>query len=425
MGNGTLIVGAQWGDEGKGKIVDLFAERADVVVRYQGGNNAGHTLVIGGEKTVLHLIPSGIMHSGVKCLIGNGVVLDPIALRKEIDMLEKADIDVRPRLGISSGTHLILPYHVATDKAREKAAGSAAIGTTGRGIGPAYEDVAARRGIRLGDLRHPKTLRGRLEQALQHHNMVLNYYDEETYVNLADTLEMLQEFGKYVQRLETDVGCTLRETYEGGGRIIFEGAQGAMLDIGHGTYPYVTSSSTNVGGALTGTGAGPDMIDEIVGIAKAYTTRVGAGPFPTELDNEIGEGIRQRGAERGATTGRNRRCGWFDAVVVQHAHRLNHFTGLALTKLDILSGMDEISVCVGYRLGNKQVKTVPSHCDDYAHVKPVYEVLPGWSEDISGCRRFNELPLNAQAYVEFLQEQVGAHIGWIGVGPDRDAIIVR
>ncbi len=424
MGNGTVIVGAQWGDEGKGKIVDLFAERADVVVRYQGGNNAGHTLVIGGEKTILHLIPSGIMHPGVQCLIGNGVVLDPTALRKEVDMLEQAGIDVQSRLGIDSRTHLILPYHVAVDKAREKAAGKSAIGTTGRGIGPAYEDAVARRGIRICDLRHLESLKYRLRLALHHHDVMLSYHNGER-PNFNETLDMLREFGEYVRHMEMDVGYTLREIYERGGNAIFEGAQGALLDVGQGTYPFVTSSNPNAGGALTGTGAGPDMIDGVVGIVKAYTTRVGAGPFPTELTNEIGEGIRQRGAERGATTGRDRRCGWFDAMVVQHAHRLNHFTGLALTKLDILSGMDEISVCVGYRLDDKQIKTVPPHCDDYALVEPIYEVLPGWSEDISRCRTFDELPLNAQTYVEFLQTQVGARIGWIGVGADRDAIIVR
>ncbi len=349
MGQSVVVLGAQWGDEGKGKIVDLLTERVGGVVRFQGGHNAGHTLVIGGKKTVLHLIPSGILHPGVLCMIGNGVVLSPAALQKEIGELEAEGIDVRSRLKISPATPLIMPYHIALDQAREKKAGGKAIGTTGRGIGPAYEDKVARRGVRVSDLHYPGELAEKLRNVLDYHNFVLTQYLGVEAVDYQKTLDEALAFGEYVEPMKADVAGLLHELRKQGRQVLFEGAQGSLLDIDHGTYPYVTSSNTTTGGALAGTGVGADAIDYVLGIAKAYATRVGGGPFPTELKDELGEEIRRRGQEFGATTGRPRRCGWIDIVALKRAVAINGITGLCVTKLDVLDGLPSLKMCIGYR----------------------------------------------------------------------------
>ncbi|HEY9400404.1 MAG TPA: adenylosuccinate synthase [Luteimonas sp.] len=424
MGQSVVVLGAQWGDEGKGKIVDLLTQRVGAVARFQGGHNAGHTLVIGGKKTVLHLIPSGILHPGVQCLIGNGVVLSPAALKKEIGELEAEGIDVRSRLKISPATPLIMPYHIALDQAREKAAGGKAIGTTGRGIGPAYEDKVARRGIRVADLHYPRQLSEKLRAALDYHNFVLTKYLGVDAVDFQQTLDEALEFGAYVEPMKSDVAGILHDLRKQGERVLYEGAQGSLLDIDHGTYPYVTSSNTTIGGALAGTGVGADAIDYVLGIAKAYATRVGGGPFPTELDDDVGEGIRKRGQEFGATTGRPRRCGWIDLVALKRAVAINGINGLCITKLDILDGMSTLKMCIAYQYRGKRTEYAPLDAEGWNECEPVYLEFPGWQESTHGITDWDKLPAAARAYLRALEELCGCPIAMVSTGPDRDANIV-
>ena len=424
MGQSVVVLGAQWGDEGKGKIVDLLTERIGAVVRFQGGHNAGHTLVIGGKKTVLHLIPSGILREGALCLIGNGVVLSPAALQKEIGELEATGIDVRSRLKISPATPLIMPYHIALDQAREKAAGGKAIGTTGRGIGPAYEDKVARRGVRVADLNYPKELADKLREVMDYHNFVLTNYLHADAVDFQQTLDEALAFGVYVEPMKSDVAGILHDLRKAGKRVLFEGAQGSLLDIDHGTYPYVTSSNTTIGGALAGTGVGADAIDYVLGIAKAYATRVGGGPFPTELDDAVGEDIRKRGAEFGATTGRPRRCGWIDLVALKRAVAINGISGLCITKLDVLDGLPSLKMCIAYRYHGKETEYAPLDAAGWDECEPVYLEFPGWSESTHGITEFAKLPPAARAYLRSLEELVGCPLAMVSTGPDRDANIV-
>jgi adenylosuccinate synthase len=424
MGQSVVVLGAQWGDEGKGKIVDLLTENIGAVVRFQGGHNAGHTLVIGGKKTVLHLIPSGILRKDTLCLIGNGVVLSPAALKKEIAELEATGVDVRSRLKISPATPLIMPYHIALDQAREKAAGGKAIGTTGRGIGPAYEDKVARRGIRVADLKYPNELGEKLRSALDYHNFVLTKYLGVDAVDFQQTYDEALAFGEYVEPMKTDIAGLLHELRKQGKRVMFEGAQGSLLDIDHGTYPYVTSSNTTIGGALAGTGVGADAIDYVLGIAKAYATRVGGGPFPTELNDETGELIRQKGAEFGATTGRPRRCGWIDLVALKRAVAINGINGLCITKLDILDGMPSLKMCIAYKYHGKQSEYAPLDAQGWDECEPVYLEFPGWSETTAGITEWEKLPPAARAYLRALEELSGCPLAIVSTGPDRDATIV-
>ena len=424
MGKSVVVLGAQWGDEGKGKIVDLLTEEVGAVVRFQGGHNAGHTLVIGDEKTVLHLIPSGILREGVLCLIGNGVVLSPAALQKEIGELEDKGVEVRSRLKISPATPLIMPYHIALDQAREKAAGGKAIGTTGRGIGPAYEDKVARRGVRVADLSYPDQLAEKLRSVLDYHNFVLTQYLGFEAVDFQKTLDEALAFGEYVDPMKVDVAGLLHELRRDGERVLFEGAQGSLLDIDHGTYPYVTSSNTTVGGALAGTGVGVGDIDYVLGIAKAYATRVGGGPFPTELDDEVGAEIRRRGAEFGATTGRPRRCGWIDLVALKRAVMINGMSGLCVTKLDVLDGLPSIKMCIAYRYRGKKTEYAPLDAAGWEECQPEYLEFPGWSDSTHGVTEFSKLPPAARAYLRSLEELVGCPLAMVSTGPDRDANIV-
>ena len=424
MGQSVVVLGAQWGDEGKGKIVDLLTEQIGAVVRFQGGHNAGHTLVINGKKTVLHLIPSGILRDDALCLIGNGVVLSPAALKKEIAELEATGIDVRSRLKISPATPLIMPYHIALDQAREKAAGGKAIGTTGRGIGPAYEDKVARRGIRVADLHYPDQLAEKLRSALDYHNFVLTQYLKVDAVDYQQTLDEALEFGEYVQPMKSDVAGILHDLRKQGKRVLFEGAQGSLLDIDHGTYPYVTSSNTTIGGALAGTGVGADAIDYVLGIAKAYATRVGSGPFPTELNDAVGEGIRERGVEFGATTGRPRRCGWIDIVALKRAVAINGLNGLCITKLDILDGMPLLKMCVAYKYGGKQTEYAPLDAQGWDECEPVYLEFTGWTESTAGITEWDKLPAAARAYLRALEELSGCPLAIVSTGPGREATMV-
>jgi adenylosuccinate synthase len=425
MGRNVVILGTQWGDEGKGKIVDLLTDQAEYVVRFQGGHNAGHTLVIGGKKTVLHLIPSGILRDGVLCLIGNGVVLAPDALLKEIAELENNGVPVKQRLRISPACPLILPYHAELDQARELARGSAKIGTTGRGIGPAYEDKAARRGLRLGDLRNEKAFAEKLREVMDYHNFVLTQYFKVPAVDYQVTLAQALEQAKEILPMMADITGILHEARQHGANILFEGAQGSMLDIDHGTYPFVTSSNTTAGGTATGSGFGPLYLDYILGITKAYTTRVGAGPFPTELFDNVGEHLGRIGHEFGATTGRKRRCGWFDAVAVGKAVQINSISGLCLTKLDVLDGLESVKICNAYHDQAGKVVS-PQHSDDYQGITPVYETLPGWKESTAGAKSISELPIQARNYILRLQELVGVPIDIISTGPDRvETIVIR
>ena len=424
MSRNVVILGTQWGDEGKGKIVDLLTEQADAVVRFQGGHNAGHTLVIGGEKTVLHLIPSGVLRAGVQCLIGNGVVLSPEALLKEIDALETSGVPVQDRLKISAACPLILPYHVALDQAREARRGENKIGTTGRGIGPCYEDKAARRALRLGDLRDPKRFATTLEEVLDYHNHVLEHYYGVERLAVSAVLDEALAHGERLLPMMADVTSLLHEYRQTQARLLFEGAQGSLLDIDHGTYPFVTSSNTTAGGTATGSGFGPLFLDYVLGITKAYTTRVGSGPFPTELFNETGLRLAERGHEFGATTGRPRRCGWFDAVALRTAVNINSVSGLCLTKLDVLDGLEEISVCIGYTSEAGDTVANPIDAVDYENLRPVYETLPGWSESTVGLKSLDALPEAARAYIKRVEELVGAPIDIISTGPDREETIV-
>ena len=426
MGKNVVVLGTQWGDEGKGKIVDLLTEQAAAVVRFQGGHNAGHTLVIDGKKTVLHLIPSGILRENVLCLIGNGVVLSPEALLKEMKQLEENGVPVKERLRLSPACPLILPYHIAIDQAREVARGAAKIGTTGRGIGPAYEDKVSRRGLRLGDLQDKEAFATKLAEILKYHNFVLeNYYNAEPVdfdTVLADALAMAEE----LLPLMMDVTAKLHELRKQGANIMFEGAQGSLLDIDHGTYPYVTSSNTTAGGTSTGSGFGPLYLDYILGITKAYTTRVGGGPFPTELHCEVGAGLAERGHEFGSTTGRARRCGWFDAVALNHAIQINSVSGICLTKLDVLDGMEEIKICIGYKDAQGNDVYSLNGSEDYEKVTPVYETMPGWSESTLGAQTIEQLPQAAINYIKRLEELMETPIDIVSTGPDRiETVVLR
>ena len=422
MGCNIVVIGSQWGDEGKGKIVDLLAQHVQAVVRFQGGHNAGHTLVIDGEQTILHLIPSGILHENVRCFIGNGVVLSLRALLDEISMLEDRRVRVRDKLHISEACVLLLPHHILLDHAREDARGKAAIGTTGRGIGPAYEDKVARRAIRVNDLSDRSRLEDKLREALEFHNFMLkNYYRAGT-VDYAQTLDETLVLAEEVMPMVADVTGMLHEICRKGGNILFEGAQGTLLDLDHGTYPFVTSSNTTSGSAATGSGVAPGNFDYILGITKAYTTRVGSGPFPTELTGTDGVLLRDKGHEFGATTGRPRRCGWFDAVTLKRSVQLNGLSGLCITKLDVLDGLDTVKICSGYRTGG-EIRTVPL-AGELANCEPVYEEMPGWQGATRGMKNYNELPENARAYLQRIQELCEAPISMISTGPDRTETIV-
>ena len=423
-GRNVVVIGTQWGDEGKGKIVDLLTERAAAVVRFQGGHNAGHTLVIDGEKTVLHLIPSGILRDGVQCLIGNGVVLAPAPLLDEIRELEAKGVPVRDRLRISPACPLILPYHVAMDEAREKSLGEQKIGTTGRGIGPAYEDKAARRGVRLGDLFYWQQFSSKLAEVMDYYNFLLADYYQAAPVDFQRTLDATREVADELLPMVDDVGPILHDLRDAGENILFEGAQGTLLDIDLGTYPFVTSSNTTVGGAAVGSGFGPRFLDYILGTTKAYATRVGSGPFPTELFDDVGERLAERGNEFGATTGRPRRCGWFDAVAIRQVVQINSLSGLCLSKLDVLDGLDRIRICVGYQDSTGTPVRPRFDSEFYSEIRPVYEDLPGWSESTAGVRSLTELPGAARAYIERIEETVGAPIAVISTGPDREETIV-
>ena len=423
MGKSVVILGAQWGDEGKGKIVDLLTERVGAVARFQGGHNAGHTLVIKGKKTVLHLIPSGILREGVLCLIGNGVVLSPAALREEIAELEGQGVNVRSRLKISPATPLIMPYHIALDQARERASGKNAIGTTGRGIGPAYEDKVARRGIRVADLMYPHELPDKLRSVVDYHNFVLKNWLKSDEVDYRKVLDEALEFGDYVKPMIDDVSTTLHDLRRDGANILYEGAQGSLLDIDHGTYPYVTSSNTTVGGAYAGTGVGASDIDYVLGICKAYATRVGGGPFPTELNDATGEALRKRGNEFGATTGRPRRCGWIDLVALKRAVQISGINGLAITKLDVLDGLPSIKVCIAYEYRGKRRELAPLDAAGWDECKPVYLEFPGWEESTCGIREWDKLPPAARAYLRAVEELAGTHIALVATGADRDDTI--
>lgn len=426
MSKNVVVLGTQWGDEGKGKIVDLLTDQADAVVRFQGGHNAGHTLVCDGEKTVLHLIPSGILRADVQCLIGNGVVVSPEALLTEIATLEAKGVPVRRRLKISPACPLILPYHVALDAAREARRGDAKIGTTGRGIGPAYEDKVARRGLRVGDLRYPERFRARLAEVMEYHNAQLVHYYGVKAEDVDATADAALAMGEQLLPMLADVTTLLHDYRRSGARIMFEGAQGTLLDIDHGTYPYVTSSNTTAGGTATGTGFGPLYLDYVLGITKAYTTRVGSGPFPTELFDDVGAQLAKRGNEFGATTGRPRRCGWFDAVALRSAVNINSVSGLCLTKMDVLDGLDEIRICVAYTDRDGHPVANPVDADDYRDIVAVYETVPGWQESTVGVRELEALPAAARSYINRLQELVGAPIDIISTGPDRiETIVLR
>lgn len=418
MAKNIVVLGTQWGDEGKGKIVDLLTEQVAAVVRFQGGHNAGHTLVINGKKTVLHLIPAGIMHPQVQCYIGNGVVISLPALIKEIEQLTAENITVKNRLWISSESTLILPYHIALDAAREK---TSAIGTTGRGIGPAYEDKIARRALKICDLLNPEKFAQKLKILADYHNFILVNYHHQTAIEIAPVLEECLRIAEIIKPFITDVPTALQQHKLQGDNILFEGAQGLFLDVDHGTYPYVTSSNTSVGSVTSGAGFGPLDLDYILGITKAYATRVGGGPFPTELNDEVGKTLSTRGNEFGATTGRPRRCGWFDAVMVRRAVQLNSISGLCLTKMDVMDTLEEIKVCVAYQHKNGEVTELPPfHSDSYADYEPIYNVLPGWKTSTAGITEWKELPKEAQDYVRFLETLVGIPIDVISTGVERN-----
>jgi len=414
-----VVVGAQWGDEGKGKLVDVLAERADWVVRYQGGANAGHTVHIGDAKFVLRQIPSGILHAGVRCAIGNGVVLDPDTLFSEVDRLVADGIDVEGRLYISDRAHLVLPYHKLLDG---ESSASKEIGTTGRGIGPAYEDKIARRGVRVLDLRHPDRVRQLVERGVEHANGQLARFTDRR-ADAASTLELLERLTPRLLSLSEDVGLCVHQAIESGAAVLLEGAQGSLLDIDHGTYPFVTSSNTTSGGAAIGAGIAPTKIDGVLGVVKAYTTRVGHGPLPTEIDGELGERVRALGNEYGAVTGRPRRCGWFDAVVVRYATRVNGLSGLAVTKLDVLDTLDKIAICTGYRVGDSVYNEFPADVTALEHIEPLYEWFDGWLEPTSEARTLDVLPANARRYLDRIRELVAAPIVYVSVGTRRDQII--
>ena len=421
----VVVVGAQWGDEGKGKVVDIYTEFADDVVRYQGGNNAGHTLVVGDEKIVLHLIPSGILHEGKRCIIGNGVVLDPEVFIREITNLKaKGKFKDDGVLLLSESLHIIMPYHKRIDIAREVKSAEKKIGTTGRGIGPAYEDKIGRRGIRLMDLLDKELFSRKLKEALEEKNFILEKLLGEKPFTFDEIFAEYSVYAETLARYVADTTLVLHQDVKAGKKLLFEGAQGTLLDVDHGTYPFVTSSSTCAGGACTGTGVSPRDINEIIGISKAYVTRVGSGPFPTELEDADGEQLRQTGGEFGATTGRPRRCGWFDALVIKYAVRVNGLTGIALTKLDVLSVFETIKICTGYAYKDTFLTELPANLDVFEKCRPVYEEMPGWQSDITAARSFAELPEKARKYVKRLEELAGCPIVLVSVGPRRDETIM-
>ena len=425
MPNNVIVLGTQWGDEGKGKIADLLTSKANIVVRSQGGNNAGHTLVVGNKKVVVRLVPSGILHKECLCLIGSGVVVNPGALFEEIEELNKAGVEnVEGRIKISGASALLLPVHPAIDKGAEKLRGKSAIGTTGRGIGPCYEDKVARRGVRVGDLYDMENFKERLKTLLEYRNFQLKNYYHEPEVSYVSVLEYVEGIRDRLLAMVDDISLILANGRRDSKKILFEGAQGTFLDIDYGTYPYVTSSNTVAGGCVTGSGAGPLHIDYVLGIAKVYTTRVGGGPYPTELNDEIGEGIRKRGAEFGAVTGRPRRTGWYDAVAMRRAVTINSLTGLALMKMDVLDGMDEIKICTAYKLKDGTISQLPPlSAHEYEGITPVYESMPGWKESTFGITKWDELPENAKHYIKRLEELSGAKVAILSTGPERDQTI--
>jgi adenylosuccinate synthase len=424
MSKNVVVVGTQWGDEGKGKVVDWLTDHAQGVVRFQGGHNAGHTLVIGGKKTVLHLIPSGILRKEVNCYIGNGVVVSPQALLDEIATLKKAGVEVIGRLKISDACPLVLPYHAALDQAREAAKGARKIGTTGLGIGPAYEDKVARRAIRLQDLFHRERFTAKLREVLDYHNFVLKNYFHSKPVDFKRTLEDTLALAEQIKPLVADVPLLLYQASREGKNLLFEGAQGTLLDIDHGTYPYVTSSNCVAGAAAAGSGIGPQMLHYVLGITKAYTTRVGSGPFPTELSDEVGKKLAVRGQEFGATTGRPRRCGWFDAVALKRSIQINGVSGLGVTKLDVLDGMRRLRLGVGYKVDGVESDILPVGAEQLAESEPVYEEIPGWKESTVGLKRFEDLPRSAQNYLKRIEEICDVPIDMISTGAEREETIV-
>ncbi len=425
MPNNVIVLGTQWGDEGKGKIADLLTSKANIVVRSQGGNNAGHTLVVGSKKVVVRLVPSGILHKDCLCLIGSGVVVNPSALFEEIEELNRAGVEnVESRLKLSAGSSLLLPVHPAIDKGAEKLRGKSAIGTTGRGIGPCYEDKVARRGVRVGDLYDMEFLKERLKNLLEYRNFQLKNYYKEPEISFDEVYSYLENIRERLLSMVADISLILANAKKEHQKVLFEGAQGTFLDIDYGTYPYVTSSNTVAGGCVTGSGAGPLDIDYVLGIAKVYTTRVGGGPYPTELNDEIGEGIRKRGAEFGAVTGRPRRTGWYDAVAMRRAVTINSITGLALMKMDVLDGMDELKICTAYKLKDGTLSELPPlSAHEYEGVTPVYESMPGWKESTFGITKWDDLPENAQKYIRRLEELSGAKVAILSTGPEREQTI--
>ena len=424
MARNVVVIGTQWGDEGKGKIVDWLTDEVAAVVRFQGGHNAGHTLVVNGKKTILRLIPSGILHSQVTCYIGNGVVLSPQALLQEIDELAVAGVDVMSRLRISEACPLILPYHVAIDQARELALGEEKLGTTGRGIGPCYEDKVARRAIRLHDLYFPQRFREKLVEVLDYHNFVLKNYLKAETVSVDAVFDSTLKMGERLKPMIADVSADLNRLMSEGKSLLFEGAQAALLDVDHGTYPYVTSSNCLAGQASAGAGVGPQALNYVLGITKAYATRVGSGPFPTELENDIGERLRKRGNEFGSVTGRPRRCGWFDAAALKRATQINGLSGLCITKLDVLDGLETLRICTGYKIDGRVTDILPYGADRIEHCEPVFEDHPGWSENTYGVKAWDRLPKNAQTYLNRIEQLVGTSIDLVSTGPDREETIV-
>ncbi len=424
MAKNVVVVGTQWGDEGKGKLVDWLTDRAQGVVRFQGGHNAGHTLVIAGKKTVLSLIPAGILREHVECFIGNGVVLSPEALLKEIDMLESSGVSVAARMRISEACPLILPYHVAIDKAREIARGNDKIGTTGRGIGPAYEDKVARRALRLQDLFHPVRFESRLREVMDYHNFVLTQYFKTDAVDVNATLDAALSVADRLRPMVADVSRLLHDAHAAGKNLLFEGAQGTLLDIDHGTYPFVTSSNCVAGAASPGSGVGPQQLQYVLGITKAYTTRVGSGPFPTELNDDVGLQLATRGKEFGAVTGRPRRTGWFDAAALKRSIQINGVSGLCVTKLDVMDGLKTVKLCVGYQINGRTTDILPFGADDISECIPIYEELPGWSDSTVSIEQWDQLPRNAQLYLERMAAVCEVPIDVVSTGPDRRETIV-
>ncbi len=423
MNKCTIVLGSQWGDEGKGKVIDYLTEKADAVVRYQGGHNAGHTLVIDGETTALSLIPSGILREDVECFIANGVVISIPVLLKEIKMLEDKSVAVRDRLRVSAACPIILPSHIALDQAREKALGKAAIGTTGRGIGPAYEDKIARRGLRLIDLTRPEHFKTRVTKLIEYHNFMLGKFYKVDAVSLETTMAETQDLADQILPLLCDVTQRLHELREAGKTILFEAAQGTLLDIDHGTYPFVTSSNTIAGAVTAGSGVGPCYIDAVVGVTKAYTTRVGGGPMPTQLDDAVGKHLAEKGKEFGTVTGRPRRCGWFDVAAMRRSVQVNSLTALCITKLDILDGLDEIKMCIGYELNGKRLEVPPIDSEQYEHCKPIYESVPGWKDITYGITQWDDLPAAAQHYLEVIAKHLKTPITLLSTGPERQQMV--